>query len=57
VALKTKPNHSAEARGKFENLYLSSRLLLHSDSIYCYKRQTIEYTIHNDELNELNTFT
>ena len=31
------------------------RLLLHSDSKHRYKRQTIEYTIHNDELNEWNT--
>jgi hypothetical protein len=28
------------------------RFLLHSDSIHCYT----EYTIHNDELNEWNTF-
>jgi hypothetical protein len=27
-------------------------ILLHSDRIHCYKRQTIKYTIHNDELNE-----
>jgi len=33
------------------------RLLLYSDSIHCYKRQTIEYIIHNDKLNEWNTFT
>jgi hypothetical protein len=36
-------------------LYL--RLVLRSDSIHCYKRPTIKYTIHNDELNEWNTFT
>ena len=26
-------------------------------SIHCYKRQTLKYTIHNDELNEGNTYT
>ena len=34
------------------SLRLRLRLLLHSDSIHCYKRQTIKYTIHDDELNE-----
>jgi len=31
-------------------------LLLHSDSIHCYKRLTIKYTIHNDEVNEWKTY-
>jgi len=36
----------------FHQYGLSLRLLFHSDSIHCYKRQTIKYTIHDDELNE-----
>jgi len=33
-------------RHRTEDLYYTL------DRIHCYKKQTIQYTIHNDELNE-----